>query len=205
MTLDQAGSCMNRSSRSIISLLMTAIYLLVIMAPLAPAALHPGMLIRVLKSECAGDCRSCGCSPERSAARACCCWQKKLAEAKAVKQSVEHKSCPTSTAATNTKPAGSCCGKAQQHADHDDEASSETQANSTTDKESVMVSISTCPCGSGNDLAFSAGETVQHIPFRYLTGIPFQQISRLSFLQAERLASRSDQPPDPPPKILIAS
>jgi len=196
---------MQRSSRSIISLLMTAIYLLVILAPLAPAVLHSGMLTHVLTAECAGDCRSCGCSPERSAARACCCWQKKLAEAKALKQSAEHKSCPTSTAAASTKTARSCCSKPAQHADHENEASLSAQASATTDKETVMVSISTCPCGSGNDQAFSAGETVQHIPFRFSAGIPLQQVTLLSFLQPERLASRSGQPPDPPPKILIAS
>jgi hypothetical protein len=196
---------MKQSSRSIISLVMTAVYLLVILAPLAPAALHSAPLTHLLTGECAGDCRSCGCSPERSAARACCCWQKKLAEAKILKPAAEHTSCPTSTAAVTPKPAGSCCSRSAEHTDHEDEAALSTQAASTNDTSMQTVSISTCPCGSGKDLTFAAGETIQHIPFRFSAGIPLQQVTRFAFLQPERLDSRSDQPPDPPPKILIVS
>jgi len=196
---------MKRPAHYITSLLMTAIYLLVSLAPLATAALHSGMIPQVLAAECAGDCRTCGCSQERSAARACCCWQKKLAAAKSLKQAAEHKSCPTRTAATTPESAGSCCSKSAQHAVHEDEAASATQANSTTDKQTATVSISTCPCGSGKDLLFAAGEEIQHIPCRYLSGVPNQAVTLFAFLQAELLATRSDQPPDPPPKIYILS
>lgn len=187
---------MKKSARSIISLVMTALYLLIILAPLAPATLFS----HVLTAECAGDCRSCGCSPERSAARACCCWQKKLAGAKALKPAADHKSCPTSTAAADTTPSGSCCSKQDQHADHADEFSGATQANATTDKAAAQVSISTCPCGSGKDMTVASGETIQHLPFRFLSGIPIQQATRFSYLQPERFASRHGEPPDPPPK-----
>jgi len=196
---------MKRPSHYITALLMTAIYLLVILAPLAPAALHSGIFTQALTVECVGDCRICGCSPERSAAHACCCWQKKLAEAKSLRQTAENKSCPTSTAAATPKSAGSCCSKSAQHADHEDEAASATKANSTTDKETATVSISTCPCGSGKDLLFAAGEEIQHIPCRYLSRAPFRTITQFAFLQPELLASRSDQPPDPPPKIYTLS
>jgi len=195
---------MIQSARSITSLAMTAVYLLVILAPLAPAVLHSGMITHVLARECAGDCRTCGCSPQRSAARACCCWQKKLAETKKLQHCNEPKSCPTSTAAVNPKPAGSCCSTSAQHADHD-EASLATQANATPDKAAATVTVSTCPCDSGKDLTLVAGETIQHIPSRFSAGIPLQPATRFSFLQPERLASRASQPPDPPPKILIAS
>jgi len=195
---------MKRPAHYITSLLMTAIYLLVILAPLAPAALHSGTSTRVLAGACAGDCRSCGCSPERSAVHACCCWQKKLAEAKSLRQAAEHKSCPPSTAAVSSEATGSCCSKSTSHADHEDEAASATQANATTDT-AAPVSISTCPCGSGKDLLFAAGEEIQHIPCRYLSGVPNQAVTLFAFLQAELLATRSDQPPDPPPKIYILS
>lgn len=194
---------MKRAPRYLISLVMTAIYLLVSLAPLATAALHSGMIAQVLTAECTGDCRVCGCSPERSAARACCCWQKKPAGVKALKRTTEYKSCPTATAAANSKATGNCCSKPAQHADHEDEASCATIANSTPDKETTTVSISSCPCGSGKDMFFAAGEEIQHIPLRFSAGMPLQQASRFSFLQPKQLATRSDQPPEPPPKFSI--
>jgi hypothetical protein len=184
---------------------MTAVYLLVILAPLAPAVLHSAMLAHVLTGECTGDCRSCGCSPERTATRACCCWQKKLAGVNALKPPTEHNSCPTSTATAYTKKSGSCCSKPAQHSDHEDQTSGPMQATSTTDISAQTVSISICPCGSGKDMSVASGKTIQHIPFSFSSGLPLQLVSRLDFLQPERFASRYGEPPDPPPKAYISS
>jgi len=196
---------MKRSPRSITALAITVIYLLVSLTPLARAALHSGMIPLLLTAECTGDCRICGCSPERSAARACCCWQKRLAGEKARKQATVHNSCPVATAAANTPSGRDCCSKSSQHADHEDVVFSPTQANSTTDKETATLSISTCPCGSGKDLLFAAGEEIQHIPCRYVSRVPIQAVIELTFLQAELFVSRAGQPPDPPPKVSLFS
>jgi len=196
---------MKRSPRYITSLAVTAIYLLVSLASLATSALHSGMVTQLLTAECTGDCRICGCSQERSAARACCCWQKKLAEVKSLRRVTEQKSCPTATAAADTRSAGNCCSKSTLHAEHIDEDSNPTQANFTTDKKTATLSISTCPCGSGKDLFFPGNERLQHIPFRYLSGTPIQAVTQFAFLLPERLATRSGEPPDPPPKIYILS
>ena len=72
--------------RHITALILIAIYLLIVLSPLAPLALHSPALAHALTGECAEDCRVCGCSPERSAARACCCWQKKLKKEEARKE-----------------------------------------------------------------------------------------------------------------------
>jgi hypothetical protein len=76
-----ASRFMKISPRSIVALILAAIYMLIVMRPLAPLAMqsrdikHPA-----ITGQCSGDCAVCGCSPERSASHTCCCWQKKLRE-----------------------------------------------------------------------------------------------------------------------------
>jgi len=69
---------MIRSSRAIIAAVLTAIYLMIVMSPLAAVALHSTVAANAKAVACSGDCSICGCSPERSAAHTCCCWQNRL-------------------------------------------------------------------------------------------------------------------------------
>lgn len=69
---------MKRLSRSQIVRWLTLIVLLIGFCPLLPLATLSKSFARTLTGECAGDCAICGCAPERSAARTCCCWQKRL-------------------------------------------------------------------------------------------------------------------------------
>ena len=71
---------MCRSRRHMISSLLIALYTVVVMSPLAPAAMRSAHLAHAFTGKCSGDCNICGCSLERRAARTCCCWQKKLRE-----------------------------------------------------------------------------------------------------------------------------
>ena len=82
-------------TRQTIALILTAVYLTIVMSPLAPLALHSPSIAHALTGECAGDCRICGCSPERSASRTCCCWQKKLKreEAEQADEAEQHDCC----------------------------------------------------------------------------------------------------------------
>ena len=193
---------MKRFHQQSISFIMTAVYLLITLSPLASISSRSQPFFQALAKECSGDCRLCGCSAERSASHACCCWQKKLAEAKKLGRSATNKSCPPATAPSAVKTAGDCCSKPSPHTDHADAASLSAQATAATDSDTPTVSISTCPCGSGMDLTFSGGERSQHIPFRYLSGLPLQPVAPFAFLQPEQLASRYGEPPDPPPKLI---
>jgi hypothetical protein len=184
---------------------MVAIYLLVILAPLAPAALHSSFVAHAMTGKCTGDCSICGCSPERSAARACCCWQKKLAEAKLQHRGNEHQSCPTTARISETKAAGSCCSKSADHDDPASEAAVTAQTVSPSDTNTEQIGISTCPCGSGKNLTLFGSENTQHVPFRFLNGVLTLQSTPLVPLQPERLASRYGEPPDPPPEVFIFS
>jgi len=90
------------SRRYITALVLTAIYLVIALSPLAPLALHSPAIAHAMTGECAEDCRICGCSPERSATRSCCCWQKKLKKEEAKKQQEAQK--------------GDCCKKKKSRA-----------------------------------------------------------------------------------------
>lgn len=195
---------MIRLPRYLTSLLMTVVYLLLTLSPLVSIGIHSQPFLQVLSRECSGDCRLCDCSAERSASRSCCCWQKKLAEAKK-QRAKRNASCSLDTSAP-IKTAGSCCDKHSQQEDDDHEAVvASPQAGNSPDNDSDTVGISTCPCGSDKDLAFSGSEKSQHIPFRYSGGMLLTQVTCFSFLQPELLISRYREPPDPPPKVPAVS
>lgn len=190
---------MKRFHQQSISFIMTAIYLLITLSPFASLSFQSKPFFQVLSRECSGDCRLCGCSAERSASHACCCWQKKLAAAKNVKH------CETPSASLTAPAAeGSCCSKSAQHADHADEESISAQADSASDSDTQSASISSSPCGSSKELTFFSNERGQHVPYLFLSGIPPQKSIQISFLQPERLASRNGEPPDPPPKLVTS-
>lgn len=71
-------SKMKKTSRTIVTIAVTAIYLMIAMRSLAPLVLNSPAVAHAITGECSGDCAICGCAPERSASRTCCCWQKKL-------------------------------------------------------------------------------------------------------------------------------
>ena len=195
---------MKRFHHRSISFILTAAYLLLTLSPLASLSARSKPFFQTLAKECSGDCRLCGCSTERSASRSCCCWQKKRAEANNLSPCETNKSCPTAAARPAVEASGSCCSKPSPKDDLENEVPPVAQADPPAGDATPSVSISTCPCGSGKDLAFFGSERSQHMPFRYLSGLPLQQITRFSFLQPERLASRHGEPPDPPPKLVTS-
>ncbi len=191
---------MKRSPRYLTSLVMTAVYLLVIFAPLAPAALHSGVMAHALTGECAGDCRICGCAPERSAARACCCWQKKLALQTAAATKIAGSSCKNEK--TPLTPMASCCDK-QNHAGHD--VTETIATKNTPENDSLIPTLKTLPCGSARQLAISGMENIQHYPYIHIAGIPAPPTLPYSPLAVMRLVSRDCEPPKPPPKVSVLS
>jgi hypothetical protein len=64
-------------TRKRIALLLTVIYTLIIVIPLAPLAMRSATIAHAVTGECVGDCAICGCAPEQSANRTCCCWKKR--------------------------------------------------------------------------------------------------------------------------------
>ncbi|HEY6007670.1 MAG TPA: hypothetical protein VIU40_05050 [Geobacteraceae bacterium] len=68
---------MIKHNRTHTALLLVTIYSVIVMSPLAPLALRSASVAHAVTGECVGDCALCGCSPEQSANRTCCCWKKK--------------------------------------------------------------------------------------------------------------------------------
>jgi hypothetical protein len=69
---------MKRPSRNIVALLLSLIYIMISLSPLAPLTLRSASQAHGVAGECSGNCDICGCSAERRASRTCCCWIKKL-------------------------------------------------------------------------------------------------------------------------------
>lgn len=195
---------MKRFHQQSISFIMTAIYLLITISPLASIGTHSKPFQQTLSKECSGDCRRCGCAAERSASRACCCWQKKLAEERTKPPCEDHNSCPTASTLPAAKVAGNCCSKLPP-AGHVNDSAPSVQTDSAPKNDVRAISISTCPCGSGKDLLVISGEQAHHIPARFISGMAIGPATQLSFRQPEQLASRHGEPPDPPPKVFIIS
>ena len=87
--------------RTITAVLMTVIYLLITVSPLAHLAMLSGGVAHALTGQCSGDCDVDGCSPERRASRTCCCWRNK--QNKERSPQVNNSS---SSSCCKTKPAG---------------------------------------------------------------------------------------------------
>lgn len=65
-----------RPKRSIIALVLTGIYLLISLSPLASLALNSKTVAHILTGECTENCITCGCSEESRISRSCCCIKK---------------------------------------------------------------------------------------------------------------------------------
>ena len=193
---------MKNSHRYITSLLMTSIYLLIVLIPLAPCALQSRYVAHALTGECSGDCKVDGCSLERSAAHTCCCWQKKRSNL-TDKHHSKADVCDTHLTPPNEVPqkVSSCCGVKDKHVDR---GTSESAAN-TTPQKSRTTTISCRPCGSGKLIALLSNEASQHVPFFFTGEISSPEQDILSLIQPDRLTSRYGEPPDPPPIITIFS
>jgi len=56
---------------------MVALYLTLVISPLAASAIQGSGAAGASVHECAGDCNTCGCPPESRAAETCCCAKKR--------------------------------------------------------------------------------------------------------------------------------
>jgi hypothetical protein len=193
---------MTKSHRYITSLFMTALYLLIVFSPLAPFAMQSKLVAHAVTGECSGDCKIDGCSLERSAAHACCCWQKKQHA-----QNNVHLHPMTKAVATPPEPPtkssrkkSSCCyDQAADSRTNKSDAASASASPATPSTEAVT--ITSTPCGSGKLFDLLNSEQAQHIPFIFVEVISSPEQTTLAAIPPGLLTSRQSDPPDPPPII----
>lgn len=100
---------MKLPNRSITALLMTVIYLLITLSPLAPLAMHSKRIAHAVTGHCSGDCDICGCSPERRASRTCCCWVNRLKRAHLHAETDRNPSCCRNKTSREPPQLTRCC------------------------------------------------------------------------------------------------
>ena len=71
--------------------MLTAVYALIIVSQLAPLGICCAVAVPAVTGECNGECATCGCAPEQSAAHTCCCAKKMALESqRAADRSINH-------------------------------------------------------------------------------------------------------------------
>lgn len=187
---------MKMPARNILAFVLTIMYLVIMMSPLAPLVLHSKVIAHAMTGECTGDCDTCGCSQERRANHTCCCALKKRREQAArlvcvtpvlgcCKKKQTSKIPSASNGCERVAPVSECCKKKP--------------------AKKRVATLSTCPCGSGKHLALFSAEQIELLPNqlgRYV--YPFLE-SVLNYQHPHHLISRTVEPPDPPPKISLHS
>ena len=168
------------SSRYITALILTVIYLLITMSPLAPLVMHSPRMAHAITGECVGDCTVCGCSPERSANHTCCCWQKKVQHA----HDADQEQVPDCCKKKHKEVAGSC---------------------KKEDRAVTPQMTCNCPCGSNKMVGLWGGEKYEQLPFHHSIDILVLNEERLFPPHRDRLSDRVGDPPDPPPKLAYLS
>ena len=202
-----------RAKRQSIAFVMTIIYLLITLSPLASIAMHSKSFVHVVTGECTGDCDTCGCSPASRSDQTCCCARKRQQQTGFVKLSrgdccsnkpaptpVSKKSCcPTPESLKPVIAQPGCCSKSG----HDDRVQ-EAEQNAAPAGSEVVYKCGG-PCSKAKQFAMIGAGTSELLPYFYseMTQIihadtPYPSLS-------QRMTSRHAEPPDPPPKLSLHS
>jgi len=206
---------MRQSFRRLIAVMLTTIYLLIVISPLASLAMQSKTVSHAVTGECAGDCRICGCSPAASANQTCCCAMKKQKPAKLVglasdpcstikSPAVEQKKdcCSKPAPQPPKQTASSCCVKKTLQQDDDHEKGPQQDSDPSGNE---TVYKCGCPCDKGKLFAINVIGSNELLPISPSERIELHHTGTLYTDHAHRLISRHGDPPDPPPRLLPIS
>lgn len=196
------------------SLVLTILYVVIALAPLAPLALKSDRINHAVTGECSGNCEIDGCPLESRINCTCCCWQKKRAsekkpvkvaggccDIKVTEPSPEPKSgcCAVGpTTPPERKQVSSCCATGSPV----DSGLSEADAGAVDDQDREPSYKNNPPCGNGNSIAFSGAVKVEIVPYSFAVVMPASTVGMLFETSPLKLSSRFTSPPEPPPKTV---
>jgi hypothetical protein len=109
--------------------------------------------------------------------------------------------CDTCECAPERRASHTCCCWYNKLKRHDSHNKQQADCCMKTKSNKTATMTSTCPCGSGKQLALCNAEEMQYMPYRSAMEIPVPHGDTLSHNVPARLAGRNGEPPDPPPKI----
>jgi len=181
--------------------MLTTVYMLVVMSPLAPLAMHSKVVAHAVTGECSGDCDICGCSIESRASKTCCCTKKRRQQLSIAETAAMP--CSPSQPASSPAPQNKfCCVKSAQQLDNDHDHFQKPEREET---KTVTVFKCGCPCGKGKLLALAGFGSNELLPINDLERIEIPHEETLYADLSHRLASRHGEPPDPPPRLPLIS
>jgi len=189
------------SPRRLQATVLTVIYMLIVLYPLAPLAMNSKVVAHAVTGECVGDCRICGCSPEARANHTCCCAKKKQMQNGVEKHpSIAKKSCCAASKPVEPIVAkNDCCAKTMQH--QQDAIVQDSQHNDEQSNSGTTVLKCGCPCGKGKQLALAGFGSNELLPITINERMETSHVATLFAGLSKRLASRHGEPPDPPPRL----
>jgi hypothetical protein len=205
------------SFRRFSAVILTTVYILIVMSPLASFAMLSKTVVHAVTGECSGDCDICGCSLESRANHTCCCAKKKQMQARDANLSTRE-NCSLKPSNVPATPKGACCAASRpaepavakndccatngQH-QHDGDAQGVRHTEDRSRNETVFKCG--CPCGTGKLLALAGAGTSEWLPYKFSEKIGHpHEVTNYSHL-SQRMASRYADPPDPPPRLPLHS
>ncbi len=194
------------SSRTARATVLVLLYTLIAMSPLAPITLHTSVIAHAVTGQCTGDCEIDGCAPERRANHTCCCWQKRIAAAIPVSETIND--CCSEDPSPSTPDKMSCCPDDAQPDEQPCCTSDELpQSQRDVDDRSRPKTVYRCgcPCDNGTQLSLTCISKIDLVPYQFCGFFPTEQNDIHYGELPARLPSHTANPPTPPPEHHVAA
>lgn len=202
---------LNGSSRYAAASVLTVLYLMIALSPLAPLVMKSETIARAVTGECAGDCDLCGCSRESRLSNSCCCSRKRMQQREVcVKSGAGCNSqlnygadtrCGSTPPSREAAGVRDCCVKVVQQL-------AESMASEPAPAEpDLPKTVYRCgsPCGKGKPQVLLCSSSNDLLPPE-ASGLIFASHTEPFPSDLYRpLVSCPAEPPDPPPKVTSIS
>ncbi|MDD2897749.1 MAG: hypothetical protein PHI31_03435 [Desulfuromonadaceae bacterium] len=199
--------------------LLIFVYMMIVLSPLAPFAMHSKSIAHAVTGECSGDCDIDGCSLENRMHHSCCCVQKKQRAAKVTPSTdvccvpkvilpvVEKGNSSESSRAVAVEDdwilvKGTCCAKSNEH-QHEVNVPSTQSSGISSSGETYYKCGS--PCGKSKLFAIASAGAFELIPVIYSEQIVIPHETTQYAPLTYRMTSRYADPPEQPPRLSVAA